>query len=111
MLGALIIAILAILTAVGIILCARGVIPPNHVFGMRIATFLSSEDAWRIGHRAAIMPTAATAVASVVVVVVVGFVPALGETAAATLINTGLLALGVVTGAVRGSRAIARIGS
>ena len=104
----MILAVLAVLVAVAVWLCSRGTIRPNHVVGIRTATFLASDAAWRTGHRAAILPTLIAAVACVVVTVIAALDPALAEGNVALLINTTLVLLGVIVGAVVGTRAIKR---
>jgi hypothetical protein len=44
------------------VLCATGVIPRNHIVGLRLPALFLGDDAWRAGHRAAVMPAAIGAV-------------------------------------------------
>lgn len=103
MLGTLVLAVVAILVVVSVTLCAQGVIPPNRIIGIRTPPFRESARTWRIGHHAAIIPTAIAAAGCVIVFVVTDLDPATERTFLPLLISTGLLALGVVVGAVRGS--------
>ncbi len=45
-----------LLLVVACILVRRGVIPVNHFFGIRTPALMSSPEAWRAGHAAAVVP-------------------------------------------------------
>ncbi|KHK96038.1 hypothetical protein LK09_16950 [Microbacterium mangrovi] len=99
-------ALIVVITIV-VVLCAVGRIQRNPLVGIRVATFFASEEAWKVGHRAAIIPLVVAAVLSFGVVALVSSFAEVGDIAG-TLINCGLLLASVIWGAVRGSHAIRR---
>jgi hypothetical protein len=107
MLGAWILTVVGIAVTVVVVLCGRGRIPRNPFVGMRIPAFFSSEEAWRIGHHAVILPVLVSTIGCAVVSVIALELPP-GDGTTVTLINAGLLLAGTIVGAVLGSRAIRR---
>lgn len=67
----------AVLVLVIAILCANGVLPRNRGVGLRIPALMASDESWRAGHRAAILPSAVGALASVIATIVVLVQPSL----------------------------------
>lgn len=53
-----------------VLVCARGIVKPNHGIGLRIPATQRSETAWRVGHRAAV-PAAVTGTAVIVVALII----------------------------------------
>jgi len=80
---------------------ARGAIPPNHWFGIRLRPLLRSPAAWRAGHAAAVAPATIAFAVTLAVAVLGSFVPISGV-AIATFIA------GVAWTFVRASRAASR---
>lgn len=60
----------AVVVLAMVLVCAAGLIKPNHGIGLRIPATQRSETAWRVGHRAAI-PAAVTGTAVIVVAMIV----------------------------------------
>lgn len=58
MVAVLILSGAAVLVLVVVLLAALGVVPRNRVAGIRIPAVLASDESWRAGHRAAILPAA-----------------------------------------------------
>ncbi|CAN5181569.1 hypothetical protein BH11ACT4_BH11ACT4_22410 [soil metagenome] len=107
MIGALAIAVIAVVLAVAAALCASGVIPRNRVVGIRIASFFESADAWKTGHRVAVIPMGLAAGACVALTFVAAAVPAY-DGSTAVIVSTVILVGGVVLGAVLGSFTLLR---
>ncbi len=103
MLGAVVLAGTAIFVVVLVILCARGVIPPNGAVGIRIPALLASEHGWRTGHRAAILPTAIGAVAAVAVTLLALLQPSIQSSG--TGIVLGMVVLPLVWAVIRANKA------
>ncbi len=80
---------------------ARGTLGPNHVAGMRTTATMSSPEAWRAGHAAAVVWTDVSTVAGIVLAVVGGALAVAGSTGwAAGLILAASLVL--LAGAIGG---------
>lgn len=77
MVSVIVLAGVAVLVFVIAILCANGALPRNGGVGFRIPALMASDENWRKGHRAAIVPTAVGAVASVIAALVVVVQPSL----------------------------------
>jgi hypothetical protein len=74
---------------------ASGSLPRNSLAGVRTSTTLSSEAAWRIGHRAALRPTIVSGIATVSwCTVCLGVAPL--RTPVAVLVAAGLLVGGAL---------------
>lgn len=52
---------LLVVLVVACVGAARGAIPVNHLFGVRLPVLMRSEAAWRAGHAAAIVPAVCAA--------------------------------------------------
>jgi ABC-type branched-subunit amino acid transport system permease subunit len=86
-------------------LCANGRIRLNHAVGIRIPPVTDSEDSWRRGHRAAVVPSTVFAVVSAAVLVLVLVVPALRLDGIWLALGSLLIGLGWATfAAVRAAR-------
>ncbi len=105
--AALIAAILAVAMVIVTALCARGVIRRNPLIGIRIPSFFESDETWMRGHRAAVLPTAIAAGLAVSVAIIGYALPSFGHLVA-TIVNLALLLVGVIVGAMLGSRALRR---
>lgn len=107
MIGPLVVAVIAIVLTVAATLCALGIIRRNPVVGIRIASFFASEDAWKRGHRVAVVPMAIAACVCIVLTIVAAVQPAYnGPTA--VIVSLVILAAGVLVGAVMGSSVLRR---
>jgi len=102
--AAVIVAVLTVAVAIAMSLCARGVIGRNPLVGIRIPSFFESDEAWKRGHRAAVVPTVIAAVLALGVTIAGFALPRFGV--AATIVNLALLLAGVIVGSVLGSRAL-----
>ncbi|GAB3611570.1 hypothetical protein GCM10027414_36960 [Humibacter ginsengiterrae] len=69
LIGIIVLGAASIAVAVGIILCAAGVIRRNPWVGLRIPSLFSSDEAWSAGHRAAVLPVVCSAVVNIVLAV------------------------------------------
>ena len=105
MIGPLIVTGIAVALEIVIVLCSRGIVGRNPIVGIRVPAFFESDAAWKIGHRRAIAPMSA---AVVLCLIVAGL--AAGDSAfagpLAVVVALALLSLGVMLGALFGSRAI-----
>ncbi|ARC58464.1 hypothetical protein AS850_15360 [Frondihabitans sp. 762G35] len=76
---------------------AAGILGPNHVAGIRIPALLASPEAWRIGHRRALLPLAVAAVIAVAAGIVCLVRPdSVGVLVVAILLIVALIAFAVV---------------
>lgn len=103
----MVLAVLIVVITVLMVLCAVGKVQRNPLVGIRVPAFFASDEAWMVGHRAAILPLVITSLLSLGVIILVAASPVVGDIPG-TLINCSLLLAGVVWGAVRGSHAIRR---
>lgn len=103
MVGAFLLAAAAIVVAVVATAAASGRLRRNPVAGIRIASLFTSEETWRNGHRAAVLPTAGAALVCVLLAVAVFVVPAFAE--AGSIAETAVLVVGVLVGAALADRA------
>lgn len=110
MIGPLTVAVIAIVLTVAALLCALGIIGRNPVVGIRISSFFESENAWKAGHRVAVVPMALAAAVCVALTIVAAEVPTFGG-ATAVIVSLAVLVGGVIVGAVLGARALRRTGS
>ena len=101
--GAVVVAILSIAVIVLIPLCAVGRIPRNPFIGLRLPALFVSDDAWKAGHRAAVLPSVCGGVVGVIASVLV--VTFQGSAAVWFAVAAAGLLVGVVIGAVLGIRA------
>jgi hypothetical protein len=107
--GALILTVVAVVIVIAIALCARGTIGRNPVVGIRVPAFFDSDEAWKLGHRAAVAPTIVAAFACAAVTIVAAVIPELGGTVP-VFFALAFLLCGVIAGAIRGTRVIHRRG-
>ena len=103
MVSVIILASVAVLVLVMTILCANGVLPRNRVAGIRISATMASDEGWRLGHRAAILPTGVGALLSVVSAVALLVQPSLPSFGPLVLTITVLGPL--IWGAIRANHA------
>ena len=103
MVGASLLAVAAVVVAAVAALAATGRLRRNPVAGIRIPSLSASDAAWRIGHRAAVLPTAAAAVICVALAVV-KLVNPLFEVVG-SILQTVVLILGVLVRTGLASRA------
>ncbi|WP_029146513.1 SdpI family protein [Microbacterium luticocti] len=109
MVAALVLTLLAIATVVLFALCATGRVHRNPIAGIRIPALFASDEAWRVGHRAALIPMVVTTVICAVLTIVAAAVPSFaagGTWAAVIVLLGGLLAAAMVAG--RAARALTR---
>jgi hypothetical protein len=86
---------------------ARGSLPRNGLAGVRTTITLSSDEAWRIGHRAALRPTIISGIATVTwCAVSVGLAPL--RTPVAVLVAAGLLVGGALLSIAAAHHAVRR---
>ncbi|MES2171399.1 MAG: hypothetical protein V4479_11860 [Actinomycetota bacterium] len=85
------------------ILAGRGVIPLNHLIGIRLPALTWGDGAWRAGHRAAVMP-AAIAFAVALVFALGGLI-----TPWAYLVAIAAFVIGFACAAIRASLVGARV--
>lgn len=86
---------------------ASGSLPRNSFAGVRTSVTLSSDEAWRIGHRAALRPTIISAIATVAwCAVSIGLAPL--RTPVAVLVAAGLLVGGALLSIPAAHRAVRR---
>lgn len=106
--GIIVLCVVSIAVAVGITLCAAGVIRRNPWIGIRIPSLFASDEAWKAGHRAAVLPVVCSAVVNVVLAVLALTVlpPAPGSVLLWVVLV--VLIAGTVIGAVVGARAANR---
>lgn len=110
MIAALILAVLAIAIAVLVSLCATGRVPRNPIAGIRIPSLFVSDEAWMVGHRAALVPTVVAAVICSVIAAFVVAVPTFAVAGTWTIVVVllgGLLLASAL--ASRAARTIAAI--
>lgn len=72
-------AVIGIVVAVIVGLCAFGVIPRNGFAGIRIPAVTADDKSWRRGHRAAVVPTVIGAAVSVALAAVALAIPAAAD--------------------------------
>lgn len=97
------------MVALVIVLAASGRLRRNPFAGIRIPSLTASDDAWVSGHRTAVPPTTGGAVVCIVLAAIVLADPGLALLGA--VLETAVLVLGVLVGAVRADRAARRHGS
>jgi hypothetical protein len=104
--GSIVVALVAIAAPLTIHACAAGRIPVNHLVGIRIASVMSSPEAWRAGHKAAIPATWVGAVVTIVFAAI-SFSPTLSESAQSAFVVAAaiLLLTALVVGSVFANRA------
>ncbi|MHC5798078.1 SdpI family protein [Lacisediminihabitans sp. FW035] len=110
---ALLVVAAAAVTVAGITIgCARGSIPINSVFGIRIRSVMMSEAAWRAGHRAA-LPAELTGAGIALGVALAGFLPPLEPAARLLSIVAAVVLLGatIVAGLFANRAALAVVGA
>lgn len=105
--SALILAAASVLIAVVIWLCGAGVIRRNPIVGLRLPALFASDDAWKAGHRAGVLPTIAAAVICVILTIVVAVSPTTFGAVGDGIILAVLVA-GVVVATILGNRAAYR---
>jgi hypothetical protein len=105
--GAIVIAILSIAIVVVIPLCASGRIPRNPFVGLRLPAFFATDDAWEVGHRAAVPSSVCGAIIGFLACVLVVTVPSLAPVWFAVAVAAILV--GLIIGAVVGTRAANRV--
>lgn len=103
MVAASLIAVAAVVVAVVSALAAAGLLRRNSVAGIRIPSLYASDAAWRIGHRAAVLPTVAAAIVCIVLTIVVLVDPNFAVVGA--ILETAVLVIGVLAGTALASRA------
>ncbi|WP_065963146.1 SdpI family protein [Curtobacterium sp. UCD-KPL2560] len=86
---------------------ANGSLPRNRLAGVRTSITLSSDEAWRLGHRAALRPTIISAIATVTWAAISISVEPL-RTPAAVLVAAGLLVGGALLSIPAAHRAVRR---
>lgn len=86
---------------------ANGSLPRNSLAGVRTSVTMSSEAAWRVGHRAALRPTIISGLLVVAWCAICIGVPAL-RTPAAVLVAAGLLVGGALVSVPAAHRAVRR---
>lgn len=101
--------ILSVAIVVLVPLCASGRIPRNPYIGIRMPAFFISDETWRAGHRAAVLPCICGAVVGIIASVLVIAVPTLANVWFA--VATGGVLVGVIIGAVVGIRAAESVAS
>ncbi len=97
--------IVSVAVTVLAVLCGRGRIPRNPWVGIRIPAFFSSDEAWQTGHQAAVLPMIVATIITAVIAVIATVVPHL-DTTTTILITAGVVIVGLIAGAIRGSRAL-----
>ena len=100
---AVLVSIVAVGAGVAVQLAAAGRLPRNGLLGIRTALVLRDDASWVRGHRAAVVPTWATAV--VVVCVTAVSVSWEAGTAMLTFVGVGVLSAGALIGSVLATRA------
>ncbi len=92
--------------------CATGRIKVNPLAGIRIASVMASEDAWRAGHRAA-LPSIWVGAPIAVLFAALSIIPSLSEGTRSTLllVAAGMLIVTVIVGGVFANRAALRLTS
>ena len=101
--GASLLAVAPVVVAAVAVLAATGRLRRNSVAGIRIPSLYASDAAWRIGHRAAVLPTVAAAVICVVLAVAELVDPDFDVVG--SILQTVVLILGVLVGTALASRA------
>jgi MFS-type transporter involved in bile tolerance (Atg22 family) len=105
--GASLLAGAAVVVAVVAILAAIGRLRRNAIAGIRIPSLYASDAAWRIGHRAAVLPTAGTALICIALAGAVAADPRFAV--AGTAVETAVLVVGVLVGTALAGRAARRL--
>jgi hypothetical protein len=103
---AVLVAAAAVVVALVTLLAAAGRLRRNSIAGIRIPSLLASDEAWRNGHRAAVLPTAAAAIICVVLAAVVLTGRPIAYLGAP--LETVVLVLGVLVGTLSARRAAER---
>lgn len=97
-----------IAVAIIVTLCAAGAIPRNIGIGIRIPATRASAEAWRTGHRAALLPAYAGGLIGIILALCfLAFGP---DSAFAPIIVAGVLVLTLLLAAYRANRAASRVG-
>lgn len=94
-----------VVIAVVVLGCANGRIGPNPVAGIRIPTIMANEQTWRVGHRAARVPTLLGIVAGSACVALSFFADSEAERSLLTGLSVLLMLVGLIVGAAAGMKA------
>ncbi len=73
---AAVLTLLTVVLAVVSALCASGLIRRNHLAGIRFPVLLASDRAWRVGHRAAVLPSGVFGAIAAALLILGAVVPA-----------------------------------
>lgn len=108
MIPAALVAGAAVVVAAVTLLAAVGRLRRNSIAGIRIPALLASDEAWRTGHRAAVLPTIGAAIVCVVLAAVV----LTGRPVAylGAPLEIVVLVIGVIAGSLLARRAVQRGG-
>lgn len=109
LIGIIVLGAASIAVAVGVILCAAGVIRRNPWVGLRIPSLFASDAAWKAGHRAAVLPVLCSTVVNVVLAILALTMMAASPGTVLIWVALVVLLAGTIIGAVLGSRAARRI--
>jgi hypothetical protein len=106
MVGAALLALAAVVVAAVTVVAGVGRLRRNSIAGIRIPSLYASDEAWMHGHRAAIVPTAASAIVCVVIAAILLTDPAFALVG--TILETAVLVIGVLLATVLAGRAARR---
>lgn len=102
LISAIVVAVVSVAVVVGVALCGAGRIGRNPLVGLRVPALFASDEAWTVGHRAGVAPTACAAVVCVALAVLIAIIPAFAL--AGTFLMLLCLIAGLVVAVVVGSR-------
>ena len=105
--GTIALAVTGIVVAILVALCSSGTIGRNPVVGIRVPALLASDEAWKGGHRAAVLPTVVAAIAACALGALALIVPSLADWG--ILLSGGPVLLGLIWATIRASNSSAAI--